>query len=764
VSPRADIGVLLVHGIGDHQEGETLTSFGEPLVDWMREWLTGKRRTAATGSPDEHSELHIGAAQLQALPTEAEATAYAIATLTAPRADTGEPDSESWLFCEAWWGGSVQPPKSLRLLLWIWSRAPLLIYWHYYVGFKPGGAEEPRPSNLLRMLFAFGLAATLQVIVAIALVLWVIPIGPWRRAVLAVVRAMTLTLGDSYALLELDIQRGALIERVRRALMWLADRVDKVIVVAHSQGGAIAHEALRIAALDKVRVFASVGSGLEKLQFLRVVRERQTGFMPAAVLFPLAALTAASWYYGEERVVIALTFALGAVTLVTMVLLGANLRDFRVELFKKMEQSELRATEPLTWIDLHASHDAVSMGRRSIFSNAAFVERIEIFNERSLIRDHTGYFTNRSSFLWQLWRVMGSLSKLALVTPADAARLDRQERAYRDRARVLSFCRMATLAACGFILVQAHRALATFGETVIEAVRQSPISEVTKPLLLLGNGVEWLVKNLWGTTPFTAGQVAASVFASVLLIGSTLIWWLIYRSIWRAHTMSRWRKACRGKDALQSHSARVTHFAECGTFLIVGCLPLAVAVLQALSPEALTAQSLLATAAALLGLILIGMGTAYFAAGPWFARAAWRDSVHEPLLSRLWGPTFACYFGLFLVGAGAWVWPSVPEPLLIGCWAFGGFGWPAFALVSYRSVFGVWWLSFVCLAPLAATAMLASPEGIMAAAIAFYPLSIAAFVVALVATHYEAIGSFLAQRWRETWRDIKRLTSRASRT
>jgi hypothetical protein len=37
-------------------------------------------------------------------------------------------------------------------------------------------------------------------------------------------------------------------------------------------------------------------------------------------------------------------------------------------------------------------------------------------------------------------------------------------------------------------------------------------------------------------------------------------------------------------------------------------------------------------------------------------------------------------------------------------------------------------------------------------------------VVALVATHYEAIGSFLAQRWRETWRDIKRLTSRASRT
>jgi hypothetical protein len=36
--PNANVGVLLVHGIGDHKEGETLTSFAEPLVDSLREW------------------------------------------------------------------------------------------------------------------------------------------------------------------------------------------------------------------------------------------------------------------------------------------------------------------------------------------------------------------------------------------------------------------------------------------------------------------------------------------------------------------------------------------------------------------------------------------------------------------------------------------------------------------------------------------------------------------------------------------------------
>src|SRR4029453_18911577 len=35
-TPLADVGVLLVHGIGNHREGVTLRAFGQPLLDWLK--------------------------------------------------------------------------------------------------------------------------------------------------------------------------------------------------------------------------------------------------------------------------------------------------------------------------------------------------------------------------------------------------------------------------------------------------------------------------------------------------------------------------------------------------------------------------------------------------------------------------------------------------------------------------------------------------------------------------------------------------------
>jgi hypothetical protein len=784
--PCADIGVLLVHGIGDHQEGETLTSFGEPLVDWMREWLTGKRRTAKQGSAQEQSAIQIGEAQLRALRTEAESPAYAAATLTAPATAGGAATQESWLLCEAWWGSSVQPPNSLRLLLWMWSRAPLLIYWHFYIGLKRSDGDEPHPGNVFRLILAFVLASITQLIVSVALGLWLIPIGPWRRAVITAVRAMTLTLGDSYVLLEFDIQRGALIERVKRTLQWLAGRVDQVVVVAHSQGGAIAHEALRYAGVDNVKLFASVGSGFEKLQFLREVRESQRGLAPAALLLPLIGISAALFYWGDQRIVTALAFIAGFAALVTMIVLGASMRSCREILFGRRGDSELRVA---AWADFYASHDAVPMGERSLFTGADFVKRFGIFNERSLVGDHVDYFSNRCSFVFRLWHAMACLSKLQIFAPGDSDRLRRHERAYEYRAKVLSICRLATVAACVFILIQAHAALATLGGTVIQALQKSPVADVMKPLNMVGNGVEWLLKNA-GASDVTASQIAASIFAGVALIGTTFVWWVAYRSIWRARVVSRWRKAARGADALDSRAAWATHLAECAMFLLLGCLPLGVAVLQALSPDALTAQSLASIASALLGSLLIAIGAAYFVAGPWVARVTWRESAGEPLFGRLTGPVFALFFGVLIIAAGAWVWQDVPESLLAGCYVLGGFGWPAFALVSYRAQLGMKWLLFVCLAPIVMTAVMALRQSLIAilqggtgnltgvdpfsdlellrgaelAIPIFYPLSLVAFVLALAATQRKAIGTAIATQAKRLWQEVKRATAPASRT
>src|SRR4029079_15781382 len=36
---RADLGILLVHGIGAQKQGATLTAFAEPIIEWVRDWL-----------------------------------------------------------------------------------------------------------------------------------------------------------------------------------------------------------------------------------------------------------------------------------------------------------------------------------------------------------------------------------------------------------------------------------------------------------------------------------------------------------------------------------------------------------------------------------------------------------------------------------------------------------------------------------------------------------------------------------------------------
>jgi hypothetical protein len=40
VSKPHTFGILLVHGIAEQPEEETLLGFGEPVIDWLNRWLT----------------------------------------------------------------------------------------------------------------------------------------------------------------------------------------------------------------------------------------------------------------------------------------------------------------------------------------------------------------------------------------------------------------------------------------------------------------------------------------------------------------------------------------------------------------------------------------------------------------------------------------------------------------------------------------------------------------------------------------------------
>ena len=260
--------MLLVHGIGDQGEADALLSLGEPLIDWLREWLTG-------GGPEglSHGRVQVDAARLRAVRTEAVSPAFARVEVVMPHADALGCDTERWLFAEAWWGNSVQVPRVASLLAWMFTRLPLIVMWHFFGGQRaavdPAEAAAPKSSfwNLpvpgfvalaAKSLLTPILIVLMQLVVAVAWLLWLVPFGAWRQALLDVVRVLTLTLGDSYVLLEQDVQHAALVSRVRRHLQWLQARVQKVVVVAHSLGGAIAHDALAQGA--PVALFITVGS------------------------------------------------------------------------------------------------------------------------------------------------------------------------------------------------------------------------------------------------------------------------------------------------------------------------------------------------------------------------------------------------------------------------------------------------------------------------------------------------------------------------
>lgn len=250
---------------------------------------------------------------------------------------------------------------------------PLLIYWHFYIR-QTANTKKDNFTDGIFIVVAFLLAGFCQLVIGIAIVLSLIPIGPWRRKVVAAVRVLTLTLGDSYVLEE-DIQQAALVDRVRHALDWLAKRTTKTVVIAHSQGGAISHEVLRRYAPGNLAMFISVGSGLEKLRFLREAVMVRKGLVAAPLLFPIVALAGAilvgagrslaQWQIGLSVVLFLIASGL-AIDLVI------SLEDYKERLGSDLPNLKLPAIERERWIDIYASDDVVPMNRGSLLESADF--------------------------------------------------------------------------------------------------------------------------------------------------------------------------------------------------------------------------------------------------------------------------------------------------------------------------------------------------------------------------------------------------------
>src|SRR5436190_1757547 len=145
---RADLGILLVHGIGEQKQGETLTAFAEPIIEWVRDWLYQE-------SPSGTSIASVPVSgRLKAPLLPPDEPAHAEVLIGTQRSGETEAEAQRWLFAEAWWGAQVLVPPIAGFTSWLLTRGSWLLLLHVHQRW----VARPSSRGWLRLLAGIGTA------------------------------------------------------------------------------------------------------------------------------------------------------------------------------------------------------------------------------------------------------------------------------------------------------------------------------------------------------------------------------------------------------------------------------------------------------------------------------------------------------------------------------------------------------------------------------------------------------------------------------
>ncbi len=471
-------GVLFVHGMGEQQRGDTLLGFGEPIVKFLRRWVIEDARARPDGTflePEgmtEDCRVSLKAARERAQqPRQARDAANAtdpfksnidlhnVQAIRVLGPDPNvpshatikvkcRPDLQPWLLAESWWATDFKPATFTDVLNWGVRVVPfvLLDTARYQIKTlweapRPGrGQPQPREgekglniSDLLQLAFTVILG---PITYSILLLLMPVASIPFRRGLLGnLMLRLARSLGDPYLLLSSPIRLASMVERVHHDIRWLQDEgCTGIAIVAHSQGAAVAHHALRSFPKDDRKVpitrFVTIGAAIEKLHYLQQLDMRGKNLLRAGLLQAVAALGVLfsvlfAWRIPDWRALneawgyesLFLTIALWLL-FTTLFWLGPQILDWIgiIELpeYKEPEQGDLwdranhnRPGMPTAkWVDLYARADPVSLGPIEWINSETphplddpDATSAEIRNQDSMLFDHTTYWQNTSQFM-----------------------------------------------------------------------------------------------------------------------------------------------------------------------------------------------------------------------------------------------------------------------------------------------------------------------------------------------------------------------------
>lgn len=466
--------MLFVHGIGQQRRGETLIRFGEPLARAVQDRLTSGAAPAAL-RPDQPGVVAFERASLDedGAPPHAEVTVKNVSSF---RSSDGAAADSRWLFAEAWWAELFPTPTFTEIARWSFDIVPWTLIGHFdtrlrraWFRFRQAATLEEEIAATLAWLSqvvylsAVVLAAPLLVAVLFAtLVLTALPIPFMRDVAGAIQRLLAATIGDSYVLVGWPIARASILSRVSRDFHWLEERSERIMIVAHSQGAAIAHEFLRQEPLVPCDRLITFGSGLRKLSEVRqAVESASRVWLRLLSLSGLAVALlsgVAVRFAGTARwaAVVGLGLALALTRIALLKWRKANDRSVRSEeqwiadRRQYLERYRLPQAKRMSWLDLFASADPVPNG--PLFDDLLPDEmRARGFhNLHSTLTDHTGYFRNADEFLarvsWETFEPAG-IDGLK-VDPDDWAKQSVASARRGWRIGWLRVGRWSTLAAC----------------------------------------------------------------------------------------------------------------------------------------------------------------------------------------------------------------------------------------------------------------------------------------------------------------------------
>lgn len=447
-APPERLGILFIHGMGEHRRGDTLRRFGEPIYAWLDSWRA---------SSDQRPTLFTDDTSLR-LPRldDPDAPPHTRIMITWPDLDgSAGPDAppvrtQTWFAAEAWWADEFNPPAFSEVASWSMALAPGLL-----VRYLRASLGRSRVWGWSALPLGYLASGIFQIVLLALLALGIIP--PLRRFVAGFQVLLTGALGDPLVMVASPIRFNAILSRIERNLAWLRKQgCDRIAVVAHSQGTGIGLRVLQRGS-ERVELFVTFGAAIEKLHLaaeLQAIRRRLSiaiTVSAVSLVVIVAAWIVAIVVPGEFDLVA--SWIGGSIAL--MLLVGCWITWWSDGQIAKVGPPDLtvpveskdgttRESKPLVWRDIWTISDPFPdeglppwVGPTPPDLRHLDRETRETVNRSATLQDHSIYEENHEGFVGP---VFCHLATLAELDPALAEKLTAPLAAADARRRVRVSC------------------------------------------------------------------------------------------------------------------------------------------------------------------------------------------------------------------------------------------------------------------------------------------------------------------------------------